>query len=212
MSEAIHDRYKPSQQLKVNYDGSIDTNVVNGSTAVSSTNPLPVYLSTTMDIQIGAVEIKDGLTDIRAKVKSDGVDNAQVMVQNNQPLPTGAATSSKQDDMIAAIGSSSSSVVITKAISETGYDLNTAAFSETTNISSDFILDNIEFNFSTEEEKTITITSSEGTVIWSDTNTNTSVFLSNMNIGIKGGDNLTVDVTQFNSAGTMDCVLRVRNN
>ena len=44
------------------------------------------------DIQVGAVEIKDGTTDTRAKVKTDGTDNAQVVTQNTQPLPTGAAT------------------------------------------------------------------------------------------------------------------------
>ena len=55
-----------------------------------------VYLVGGGDIQIGAVEIKDGETDARAKVKTDGTDNAQVVTQNSQPLPTGAATSAKQ--------------------------------------------------------------------------------------------------------------------
>ncbi len=46
----------------------------------------------TGDIEIGAVEIKDGATDTRVKVKTDGTDNALVVMQNSQPLPTGAAT------------------------------------------------------------------------------------------------------------------------
>ena len=54
------------------------------------------------DIQIGAVEIKDGETDTRAKVKTDGTDNAQVVTQNTQPLPTGAATAENQETLIAA--------------------------------------------------------------------------------------------------------------
>lgn len=49
------------------------------------------------DIEIGAVELKDADTDTRVKVKSDGVDNAVVVTQNSQPLPTGAATEAKQD-------------------------------------------------------------------------------------------------------------------
>jgi alpha-D-ribose 1-methylphosphonate 5-phosphate C-P lyase len=48
------------------------------------------------DIQIGAVEIKDATTDTRLKVKTDGVDNAIVVTQNSQPLPTGASTSALQ--------------------------------------------------------------------------------------------------------------------
>lgn len=46
----------------------------------------------TTDIEIGAVELKDGATDTRAKIKSDGTDNAVVVTQNSQPLPTGAST------------------------------------------------------------------------------------------------------------------------
>lgn len=44
------------------------------------------------DIQIGAVEIKNGTSDDRVVVKTDGVDFALVVHQNSQPLPTGAAT------------------------------------------------------------------------------------------------------------------------
>ena len=36
------------------------------------------------DIQVGAVEIKDGTTDTRTKVKTDGTDDALVVVQNNK--------------------------------------------------------------------------------------------------------------------------------
>lgn len=43
------------------------------------------------DIQIGAVELKDGASDTRAKIKTDGTDNALVVTQNSSPLPTGAA-------------------------------------------------------------------------------------------------------------------------
>ncbi len=106
--------------------------------------------------------------------------------------------------------SSIASLSISNAIDETSYDLNAAAFSETTDISNDYVLDNIELNFSTDEEKTIVVLSSDGTVLWADTNTDTSVHLSNMNIGFNADENVTVTVTQFSSAGTMDCILKVR--
>lgn len=55
------------------------------------------------DIEIGAVELKDATSDTRVVVKSDGVNNALVVTQNSQPLPTGAATSAKQDTQITQI-------------------------------------------------------------------------------------------------------------
>lgn len=44
------------------------------------------------DIEIGAVEIKNATDDTRAVVKSDGVDNALVVVQNTVPITTVQAT------------------------------------------------------------------------------------------------------------------------
>ena len=63
MGEQISDRHNPSQQLKVNADGSIDVTLLNG------------------DIQIGAVELKDGTSDTRAKIDTDG--NLHVAIYNS---------------------------------------------------------------------------------------------------------------------------------
>ena len=41
----------------------------------------------TGDLEIGGVEIKDGSTDTRAKVKSDGTDNALAVYQNAPTVP-----------------------------------------------------------------------------------------------------------------------------
>lgn len=102
---------------------------------------------------------------------------------------------------------------ITNAIHETTYDLNAAAFSETTNIDNDYEFDNVEFNFSTTEARTITITTADGTVILSEEdNTDTSfVWQPSSEMAFNSGENLTVAVTQFSSAGTMDCVLKVKS-
>ena len=143
------------------------------------------------------------------KLKAD-LAETQPVSNASLPLPAGASTEEKQDDLISSVCAGSSKLVITNAINETAFDLNAAAFSEITSISNDYILDNIEFNFSTEEEKTISVVSSDGTTIWEETNTNKSVHLSNMNIGFNGGENITVTVTQFSSAGTMDCILKVK--
>lgn len=47
-----------------------------------------------------AVEIKDASTDTRVKVKTDGTDNGIVVIQNTQPLPTGASTAANQQIII----------------------------------------------------------------------------------------------------------------
>jgi hypothetical protein len=67
------------------------------------------------DIEIGGVEIKDGATDTRAKVKNDGTDNALVVTQNSTPLPSGAATSAKQDEQTAVLGATTDAIAATGA-------------------------------------------------------------------------------------------------
>lgn len=80
-----------------------------GVSELDGTTPTPVavdpntnrlLVDTTIDasdIQIGAVEIKDGTTDARAVV---GVNGLEVEVKASA-LPAGAATSAKQDTQIA---------------------------------------------------------------------------------------------------------------
>ena len=99
---------------------------------------------------------------------------------------------------------------ITNAIDVTAYDLNAASFSSTSSISNDYILDNIEFNFSITESKTITVPSADGTKIYEDTNTNQHIVLSDINEAYNGGENFTITVTQFSSAGTMDCIAKIK--
>lgn len=109
------------------------------------------------------------------------------------------------DTTLASLG-----MVVTNAIDQTAYALGTAPFSATTNISNDYILDNIEFNFSTALSKTITVTSADGTVVYQDTNTSTNLVLSEIEMGLNGGENITVTVTQTSGACAMDCVVKVR--
>ncbi len=104
-------------------------------------------------------------------------------------------------------------MAVTNAIDETTYDLNAAAFNAVTNISNDYELDNVEFNFTTSESKTITITSADGTVILNESdNTDTSfIWQPSSEMAFNGGEQLTVDVTQFVSPGAMDCILKTKS-
>ncbi len=72
-----------------------------------ATGRLLVDAALSSDIQIGAVEIKNGTTDDRVVVKTDGTDFAMVVTQNSQPLPTGAATAANQGTEITAINAMS---------------------------------------------------------------------------------------------------------
>jgi hypothetical protein len=49
------------------------------------------------DVEIGAVEIKDASSSSRVNVVDDGTNFAMVVKQNEQPLPTGAATEATLD-------------------------------------------------------------------------------------------------------------------
>lgn len=65
---------------------------------IDDSHPLAVTANLTVsgDIEIGAVELKNGTDDTRATVRSDGLENALVVNQNSQPLPIGGSTSSLQ--------------------------------------------------------------------------------------------------------------------
>lgn len=141
--------------------------------------------------------------DLTAKARKVlPVDTTGTAVSSSNPFPvTGGLT-------------------VVNAIDSTAFDLNAAAFSETTSISNDYVFDSIELNFSTTESKTITITSSDGTILLGGTvdtsvqnllrNTTKQHFNLIFQQAFNANDNLTVDVTQFSSAGTMDCILKVK--
>ena len=130
------------------------------------------------------------------------VDSSGTVIDSSNPFPvTGGLT-------------------VVNAIDQTAFDLNAAAFSEVTSLSNDYVFDSVELNFSTAESKTITITSADGTILLGgavDTSSrnklrNTTVKHFNLIFGqgFNANDNITVEVTQFSSAGTMDCILKVK--
>lgn len=120
---------------------------------------------------------------------------------------------------VTVIGSTESALSVVNAIDSIAFDLNSSSFSETTNISNDYIFDSVLLNFSTNEVKTITITGPDGTILWGGTvdttaanlgfNTTKQNFNLIFNQAFNANDNITVSVTQFGSAGTMDCILKI---
>jgi len=139
--------------------------------------------------------------------KAYGIDYGQPVnlqvgdadVSDSNPVPVSDAGSSLTVDGVPEL-------IVTNAIDSTSFDLNAAAFSVASSISNDYTLNSIKLNFSTAESKTITLTGPDGTVLYQDTNINQNVSLEDINISFNASENFTVAVTQFSSAGTMDCV------
>jgi hypothetical protein len=103
-------------------------------------------------------------------------------------------------------------MAVTNAIDQTAYDLNAAAFSETTNIANDYDLISVELNFSTTVSRDITITSHDGTILLEDKNNIDKNFVwADINQSFKSGENITVDITQTGSACSIDVILRVQS-
>ena len=99
-------------------------------------------------------------------------------------------------------------LTITNSLEETAYDLNAAPYSGTTNISSSYTLSGIVLDFTTEESKTITLTDSQGTVLWTlENNTNKNV-TKNLCQGFSADDNLTLTITQTSGACLADIKLK----
>lgn len=111
-------------------------------------------------------------------------------------------------------------LTVINSIEQIAYDLNDAAFSETTSIENDYILDSIEFNFSTEEVKTITVLSSDGTILWggdvdqSSLNDGYNTTAKHLNLcfgqGFNGGENITITITQTSGACSADVILKTK--
>lgn len=101
---------------------------------------------------------------------------------------------------------------VNNAIDKTAYDLNAASFSETTALANDFILDNVEINFTTTAIRDITITSSDGTVLKeSKEHIDKDFVWSALDMGFNGGENITISITQTGAACLVDVKLRARS-
>ncbi|WP_298752981.1 hypothetical protein [uncultured Arcobacter sp.] len=101
---------------------------------------------------------------------------------------------------------------IDTVINDTTYDLNAAAYSKAVTPTYDYIIDNVSFEFSTTESRTITITSDNGSKIYESTSTNLSVVLSSINFGQASGQSFTVAITQTAGACTVDITANIKNS
>ncbi len=100
----------------------VDEATLTTPTLVGVTALGEVLTKLSSDIELGAVEIKDGDSDTRLDVETDGTKNAAFIQANLLPLPTGAATSAKQlaDGHNVTVDNTSGSPVPTDEIEPTG--------------------------------------------------------------------------------------------
>lgn len=104
---------------------------------------------------------------------------------------------------------SPSGAAVYDAISSAAYNLQAAAYSQTTNIVDDYILNRITFQFTARESRRITITRADGSVIYDRTNDKLEVSLTEIDEAIKGGQNITIAITQTSGACAVDVKLSV---
>lgn len=148
------------------------------------------------DIQIGAVEIKDGDTDERATVLGPGISptvndpSIVVSISPNTALPN---------------------MAVEEALQTTAYDLQAAPYSDTSAIAGHYILDHINFIFTTDESRDILITSFDGQIIYKATDdTSLRIELENLDEGYTGGEDFTIAVSQTAGPCLMSMTASIR--
>lgn len=97
---------------------------------------------------------------------------------------------------------------VINVIDDNGYDLNAAAYSNTVTPDYDYIISNATFEFTTNESRTITITSDNGTKIYEATNTNLSVAVA-LDWRQDANQQFSVDITQTAGACLVDVNVNV---
>jgi hypothetical protein len=127
------------------------------------------------------------------------------------------AQSNSAKDVIVSLDSETVTVTgvpaltITNALDVTAQDIDAAAYSDTTSISNDYLVDRAEFNFSTTAARDIKFTTADGTIIWEETgNIDTHLFIDFNDRGFNASENITVNVSDPGSACLMDLIFTVK--
>lgn len=179
-------------ELDIEADGSINVNV-NVSAAGGDT-----------------IAVSDG-TDILA-INANGsinIENSDIAGINSK-----VSTLSEQEAQtvhLASIDSKLIQSIVINAINSTAFNLLSSAYSVTSALSEDYLLNHIEFNFSSTQSRDITITLANGTKLWEAiADTSQNIVLSDIDIACNGGDNFTIAITQTAGACLVDVLATVK--
>ena len=163
--------------------GTVTANVGTGTQAVDATGSGDVPV--TLDGE--AVVLGAGSAAIGKLAANSGVDIGDVDV-TSAPFDT-----------------------LTNIIESTAHDLDSGAdgaLSETSAVASDYRLDSIEMNWSTAVSRTVTVTTSDGTVIYTKALTAASLVITDLGMSFQDDEEITVAATATGSACLMDVVVR----
>ena len=122
------------------------------------------------------------------------VDKTGTLIDDSNPLPT------------------TQQLKIDTVIEDTAFDLNASVYDESDTPTYDYIIDNVTFDFTTAESRTITITSDNGTEIYKATNTNLSVAIGSINFGQASGQSFRIQITQTAGACSVDVTAQIKNS
>lgn len=150
----------------------------------------------------------DGVSKAASQLYYKDTDNTIIPVTDNHPLP------------VAGAGGVNNITLVVNAIDTRTYSLSGSEYSATTTINNDYILDSIDLRFSTAEAKTITISTTGGTILWggsqdtSTTNLGYNTTAKNFNLvfdqAFDANQNLTVSVTPTSGACLLDCIVKIK--
>jgi hypothetical protein len=97
------------------------------------------------------------------------------------------------------------------SIESNAFNLNSAAFNQTSNITNDYILDHIELNFSTSQIRDISIVLSNGTKLYESlSDTSLNIVIDEINLAFNADDNFTIQITQTAGACSLDVLAVTR--
>ena len=99
------------------------------------------------------------------------------------------------------VTASGASLNVSEALNFTSHNLQSAALSQTTNISNDYLASKVELHFTTRAARTVTLTTEDGTVLRKISgNTSLDLDLDLEQAYFEGGEQLTLAITQTSSA------------
>jgi hypothetical protein len=168
---------------------------------------MPDILATTLTPMEGSIIDKAEHDDGSVAVKKVG--NYVWDTSNLTWVRTaGDASGNPQVDVVSATGFPQ--LTVANAITTTAYNLNAAPYSTTSAITNDYIIDHIQFNFTTTESRDITVTAGDGTVIWAVTgDISSNILLEDIDKAFNANDNFTIAVTQTSGACAMDVLATI---
>lgn len=174
----------------------IEENTANISIDADSVNLNTDEIEAKLDT-IASQQQQDALTD--AELRASPI-NSNLYIDG---APNSGANPAHVTGQFTAVGAE---LDVELALNDTNYDLDAAAYDETTSIGTNYEVDHLEASFTTEEEKTISVYTPSGVLIDTKTTTSQNVIMPLLKLRFQENENIRVTVTQTDGA----CLMSLR--